>query len=136
MKRTFSAKIENLPEVSQYIEEELEKYECPFKVSLQIQVAVEEIFVNIAHYAYPEKNGEADIDIVFDEEEKMVSIAFSDEGIEFNPLLKPDPDVTLSAEERGIGGLGIFMVKKTMTKVLYDYKDGKNVLTILKKFNQ
>jgi len=134
MKKTFPAKIDTLPEVSEFLEEKLDEFGCPMKVAMQLQIAVEEIFVNIAHYAYPENDGDAEIDIVFNEEEKMVSIEFSDKGIEFNPLEKPDPDITLSAEDRKIGGLGIYMVKKSMTEVLYENKDGKNILTILKKF--
>lgn len=63
----------------------------------------------------------------------MISITFSDSGKPYNPLEKPDPDVTLSAEERSIGGLGIFMVKKSMDDMRYEYKDGQNILTITKR---
>ena len=111
----------------------LEELGCSVKAQMQIDIAIEEIFVNIAHYAYPEAEGEAVI-YVESGEGPSVTITFEDEGIPYDPLQNEDPDITLSAEDRPIGGLGIFMVKKSMDEVSYEYKDGKNRLTIKKSF--
>ena len=111
----------------------LEELGCSVKAQMQIDIAIEEIFVNIAHYAYPEAEGEAVIS-VDSGEGSSVTITFEDEGIQYDPLKNEDPDITLSADDRPIGGLGIFMVKKSMDEVSYEYKDGKNRLTIKKSF--
>ena len=131
---TIDAVPEKLPEVQAFVEGQLEAMECPMKVMLQISVAVEEIFVNIACYGYPEHQGQAQIEVALQPAPRAVRITFTDSGIPFDPLAKPDPDVTLSAGERGIGGLGIYMVKKTMDDVSYERKDGQNVLSILRVF--
>ncbi|MCR5556536.1 MAG: ATP-binding protein [Butyrivibrio sp.] len=130
-KKEVLAKVENLPEVSAFIDEKLEEAGCPMKVQMQIDVAVEEIFVNVASYAYEGKEGLAEIFFDIDSDKK-VNITFVDSGVPYDPLKKDDPDVTLSADERQIGGLGIFMVKKTMDDMAYEYKDGKNRLTLIK----
>ena len=110
----------------------LEELGCSVKAQMQIDIAIEEIFVNIAHYAYPEAEGEAVIYVEPGEGSSSVTITFEDEGIPYDPLKNEDPDITLSADDRPIGGLGIFMVKKSMDEVSYEYKDGKNRLTIKK----
>ena len=130
-KKEILAKIDNLPEVSAFIDEKLEEAGSSMKVQMQIDVAVEEIFVNIASYAYGGKEGLAEIFFDIDSDKK-VNITFVDSGVPYDPLKKDDPDVTLSADERQIGGLGIFMVKKTMDDMVYEYKDGKNRLTLIK----
>lgn len=112
----------------------LEEIGCSPKAQMQIDIAIEELFVNIAHYAYPEGEGEAVIYVEPAAEGGAVSITFEDEGVQYDPLKNEDPDITLSADERPIGGLGIFMVKKSMDDVSYEYKDGKNRLTIRKSF--
>ena len=124
---------ENLLEVSAFVEGYLEKLDCPMKTMMQISVAVEEIYINIASYAYGDSTGMAEILIDHDQALNSVSITFKDSGVPYDPLAKEDPDITLSAEERAIGGLGIFMVKKSMDDMKYKYEDGKNVLTIVKK---
>ena len=124
---------ENLLEVSAFIEGYLEKIDCPMKAMMQISVAVEEIYINIASYAYGENVGMAEILIDHDQAENTVTITFMDGGIPYDPLAKEDPDITLSAEDRAIGGLGIYMVKKSMDDMKYKYEDGKNVLAITKK---
>ena len=96
----------------------------------QIDLAVEEIFVNIAHYS---GSAEAEINCTF--EDGVLEVIFSDAGKPFNPLERPDPDITLSADERNIGGLGIFLTKKFMDSVDYEFKDGKNILKIRKKMD-
>ena len=121
-----------LDKVMSFTDGILEELGCSPKAQMQIDVAVEEIFVNIASYAYPEGGGEAVISVEGDP--AGVVITFEDEGVQYDPLKNEDPDITLSAEERPVGGLGIFMVKKTMDDVSYEYKDGRNRLTIRKSF--
>ena len=139
---TIEAKVENLADVLSFIDSELEANDCPMKIQMQIDVAVEELFVNIANYAYAPNVGEAVIGIEItegnsensgEENGKYACISFRDSGIPFDPTSKVDPDVTLSAEKRQIGGLGIFMVKKSMDVFEYRYEDGQNMLTIKKK---
>ncbi|MBO4339467.1 MAG: SpoIIE family protein phosphatase [Clostridia bacterium] len=128
---TVDADNENLNKVLEFVDGRLEELGCHQKTQMQIDLSVEEIFVNIASYAYGDKTGTAEITIY--NEENEVTIVFADSGIPYNPLEKEDPDTTLSADEREIGGLGIFLVKKNMDDVSYDYIDGKNILTIKKK---
>jgi anti-sigma regulatory factor (Ser/Thr protein kinase) len=103
------------------------------KTQMAVSVAMEEVFVNIAHYAYPESDGDMMLHIGFDDESRTVTFRMTDKGIPFDPLKKPDPDITLSAEDREIGGLGIFIAKKTMDSISYSYNNGENVLTMIKK---
>ena len=128
----IKASIENLERVIAFVDEELENNDCPIKLQMQIDVAVEEIFVNIASYAYQPGEGDATISIDIIKDPSRVEITFVDSGIAYNPLEKEDPDVTLSAEERQIGGLGIFMVKKSMDDMIYNYSNGQNILKIIK----
>ena len=130
---TVEAKRENLERVSAFVDRKLEEAGCSVKAQMQIQVAAEEIFINIASYAYAPGTGSAVITAESDGEN--AEITFRDRGVPFDPLAREDPDVTLSAEERGIGGLGIYMVKKTMDGVSYRYENGENVLTIRKKLH-
>ena len=130
---TLEATVENLTPVMAFLEEHLEEAECSMKAQMQIAVAAEEIYVNIAHYAYAPGTGEATVRMEITDDPRTASITFIDRGIPFDPLAKPDPDVTLSAEERGIGGLGIYMTKKTMDDVRYERVDGQNILTLVKR---
>ena len=125
---------ENLPQVLAFVDEQLEAANCPMKIQIQIDIAVEEIFVNIAHYAYAPETGKAMVRIETLADPPSVDITFIDNGVPYDPLAKADPDITLSAEERQIGGLGIFLVKKIMDDIHYEYKDGKNIFTMKKKF--
>ncbi len=131
----IDAKVDNLDRVLEFIEENLAQMSCPQKVLIQLNIAVEEIFVNIASYAYGSGTGQATIRFIPDDDNKGVTISFEDSGSRFDPLAKEDPDTTLSAEERSIGGLGIYMVKKSMDDVRYEYTDGRNILTIYKLLN-
>ena len=115
-----------------FIEERLEEAGCSFKTQMQIAVAAEEIFINIAKYAYLEGKGRAQIRFSTENDPKRAVITFLDNGMPYDPLAREDPDVTLPADERPVGGLGIYMVKKTMDDVIYKYKDGQNILTIVK----
>ena len=134
MKRmTIKAAVENLDRVLAFVDEQLEAAGCPMKTQMQIDVAVEEIFVNIAHYAYEPGSGNAVIGIKVDGDPMTARITFADSGIPYDPTAAEDPDVTLPAEERDVGGLGVYMVKKSMDEMHYEYKDGQNILTIAKK---
>lgn len=129
---TVDATLDNLEVVQNFVSEELETQGCSMKVMMQIEIAVEEIYVNIVHYAYNPEIGKATIRCEVTDNPMQVIIQFMDSGIPFDPLAKEDADITLSAEEREIGGLGIFMVKQSMDEVSYEYVEGKNVLTIKK----
>lgn len=130
--QTFPATTEALNDAMAFVDETLEEAGCSMKVQMQIDIAVEEIFVNIAHYAYTPGTGDAVLRVELQENPRAVSITFEDRGVPYDPLAKEDPDVTLDAEERQIGGLGIFMVKKSMDEVKYRHEDGKNILTLVK----
>ena len=97
-----------------------------------MDIAIDEIFGNIAHYAYGDKVGKATVRIEEYDNPKAIGITFIDSGVAYNPLEKEDPDITLSAEEREIGGLGIYMVKKNMDTMEYEYSQGQNKLLIKK----
>ena len=128
----IEAAADKLPEVSAFVEEKLEDMGCPMKTQMQIGVAVEEIFINIASYAYAPETGTASVRVELCPDPRRVTITFTDQGIPYDPIAKEDPDVTLSAEERQIGGLGIFMTKKIMDEMRYEYRDGSNILTLVK----
>ena len=127
----LGAKLENLEQVLAFVDEHLEAAGCPLKAQMQIDVAVEEMFVNIAQYAYAPGTGDAVIRMGIEDGHAVVTL--KDWGVPFDPLAKEDPDVTLPAEERRIGGLGIFMVKKSMEDIRYAYENGQNILTFKKK---
>lgn len=110
---------------------QLENAACPMKVQMQLDLALEEIFVNIANYAYAPEKGMAIIGIDITEDRQAV-LTFEDSGTPYDPLAREDPDITLSANDRQIGGLGIFMVKKTMDDMYYEYRNGKNILKLRK----
>ena len=133
--KRLPARIEELNNVLAFAEEALESAGCPLKEQMSISVCLEEMFVNIAQYAFPEgTEGIANLTLEVDEDAGEVRLSLSDNGLPFDPLKKADPDITLSAEERSIGGLGILMVKKMMDDVSYEYIDGFNVLTFTKRF--
>ena len=129
---TVDATIENIEKVTDFVNEELEKLDCPMKAQIQIDVAIDELFGNIAHYAYNPNVGTATIRMEVVQDPMAVVLTFIDHGIPYDPLAKEDPDIKLSAEERKIGGLGIYMVKKSMDEITYEYKAGQNILRIKK----
>ena len=130
---TIAATVENIDVVTDFVNEQLESCDCPIKAQMQIDIAIDELFSNIARYAYNPETGDATVRVEVVEDPMAVVITFIDKGIPYDPLKKADPNTALSAEEREIGGLGIFMVKKTMDEISYAYKDGQNILTIKKK---
>lgn len=129
---TLAATVENIETVTEFVNAQLEMHDCPIKAQMQIDIAIDELFGNIAHYAYDSEIGNATVRVEVSEEPLAVIITFIDNGIPYDPLAKDDPDITLSAEEREIGGLGIYMVKKSMDEITYEYKDSQNILTIKK----
>ena len=129
--KIFPADINELASVTVFLEEELDKAEASPKLMVTFAVALEELFVNVAHYAYPDSKGTVKIGI--DTSGDSIVVQLTDSGIPFNPVAMPDPDITESAEERKIGGLGIYMVKKSMDSMTYEYKDNQNILTISKR---
>ncbi|MBR5135237.1 MAG: SpoIIE family protein phosphatase, partial [Clostridia bacterium] len=133
MNKTFPAKTEALSDVLGFVDQALESVTCPMKIQTAVCVAIEEVFVNVARYAYGDGGGDMSLGIAFDEERRVITFRLSDRGVPFDPLAKPDPDVTLSAEEREVGGLGIFIAKKTMDSLTYVYENGENILTMTKK---
>ncbi len=130
---TVEAKIENVDKVTEFVNEVLEEKECPLKVQMQLDVAIDEIFGNIAYYAYGKGRGNATIQIEMEDNPPKITLTFIDQGIPYNPLESKDPDITLDIEDREIGGLGIFLVKKTMDELSYKYVDGQNILTMKKE---
>ena len=130
----IQAAVDNLDEVQAFVEGKLEEALCPMKTLMQISVAVEEIFVNIAQYAYEGATGDACVTLELSEDPAAVTLRFADRGVPYDPLAKPDPDTHLPAELRDVGGLGVYMTKQLMDELSYEYKDGQNVLTMKKRF--
>ena len=129
---TIAATVENIEVVTDFVNQQLELLECPMKAQMQIDIAIDELFSNIAHYSYNPEVGQATVRVEVVENPLAVTITFIDNGIPYDPLAKEDLDLTLSAEERQIGGLGIYLVKKSMDEITYEYKDGQNILSIKK----
>lgn len=129
---TINATVENIETVTAFVDEQLEELGCPMKAQMQIDIAIDELFSNIAHYAYNPEVGPATVRVEVTQDPLAVVVTFIDNGKQYDPLAKEDPDVTLSAEERDIGGLGIYIVKKSMDDISYEYKDGQNILRIKK----
>lgn len=129
---TVNAVLENMPKVTEFVDEQLEAFGCPPRAQAQIDIAVDELFGNIVRYAYQPGVGPATVRVEVTGEPAVI-LTFIDNGVPYDPLKKADPDTTLSAEERQVGGLGIFMVKKSMDEIAYEYKDGQNILRIKKK---
>lgn len=132
--KRFSAVLDQLGSVQEFVLDQLKG--CPYseRTRAQLDVAVEEIFVNIARYAYPaDQPGWALIRCQVDQDPLRITVQFVDGGVPFNPLAKKDADITLSAEQRQIGGLGILMVKRSMDGLDYQYQDKQNILTLVKE---
>jgi len=131
-KLTIDATVENLPNVTEYITSSLEEKNCPMKIIMQMELVIEEIFVNVASYAYRPNVGPVTICKTF--EGNSITIDFIDGGTPYNPLEHKDPDINAEIDDRDIGGLGIFLIKKNVDEIFYERKDGKNILTIKKNF--
>ena len=133
-KITVDAVLENLQTVMDFATENLEAHDCSMKVSMQLELVIEEIFVNISSYAYHPEIGSATFCMEFEKEPAAVLMTFIDGGKPYNPLEKNDPDTTLDIDERDVGGLGIFLVKKNVDEISYEYADGKNILHMKRFF--
>ena len=131
-KLVLEAKVENLVAVNEFVNEILQPLNCSMKIQMQLELAVEEIFVNIANYAYGESTGKAFITGRILENPLRLELVFMDEGTPYNPLVRKDPDLEQKMEDRAIGGLGIYLVKKNVEEIAYSYQEGKNVLTLCK----
>lgn len=133
-KITVDAVVENLQQVIDFATEQLEARDCPMKTVMQTELVVEEVFVNIANYAYRPEVGSATFCIEFEDNPSAVVMTFIDGGKPYNPLERDDPDTTLDVDERDIGGLGIFLVKKNVDEISYRFEGGQNILTMKKFF--
>jgi len=133
-KITVDAVLENLQTVIDFATEKLEERDGSMKVVMQTELVIEEIFVNIASYAYHPEIGPATFCMEFEENPHALLMTFIDEGKPYNPLEQEAPDTTLALEERNVGGLGIFLVKKNVDEISYEYADGKNILHMKKFF--
>ena len=131
---TVEAIVEQIETVTEFVNAELEKLDCPMKARIQLDIAIDEIVSNIAYYAYGEKTGSVTVRIEALQKENGVQLMFLDSGVPYDPLTRQDPDISAEIEERKEGGLGIFLVRKTMDDMKFEYKDGQNCLTIRKSF--
>jgi len=133
-KITVEAIVENLQQLTDFATQKLEERDCPIKTAMQMELVIEEIFVNIASYAYNPEIGAATFCMEFEDDPPALVMTFIDTGKPYNPLEKIDPDTTLDISERDVGGLGIFLVKKNVDDIAYKYEDGQNILTMKKFF--
>ncbi len=129
---TMEAKVESIPVITEFVDGQLEEMGSSIKAQMQVDVALDELLSNVAYYAYKDGNGTMTLQFEARGEDTAV-ITLIDEGMPYDPLAKEDPDLSLAAEDRPIGGLGIFLVKKTMDDMVYERKDEKNILKIVKK---
>lgn len=130
---TVDATLESIPIITDFVDEQLEQFGCPMKAQMQIDIAIDELFSNIARYAYHPGVGPATVRVEVIEAPLSVVITFIDQGVPYDPLSQADPDVTLPAQERELGGLGIYIVKQNMSEITYEYKNGRNILKIRKE---
>ncbi|MBR1395916.1 MAG: ATP-binding protein [Selenomonadaceae bacterium] len=131
----IEAVIDNLDEVNLFVHKSIEQFEVSKRTLMQLDLVVEEIFVNIASYAYSPNTGSVKILLQTDMEHLYISLTFIDSGVPYNPLEQSDPNVNLSAEERDIGGLGIFLTKNLVDDISYQHINGQNVLKFTKRLN-
>lgn len=133
-KINLPAKIENMERLIDFILENIKKYNSDKKFLYQMQLASEEIIVNVINYAYPDKEGDIIIEMEINEQNKEITIKIIDWGLHFDPLQKEDPDINVEIENRNIGGLGVYMVKNIMDELKYERIEGKNILLMKKKY--
>ena len=130
---TVDAMIENMNTVTAFVDDFLDQIACPMKSRIQINIVIDEIFGNICHYAYKDSVGAVTVRVESGNTPKAVFLTFTDNGIPYNPLDTEDPDITSSSEERKIGGLGIYLVKKNMDEMKYEYLNQQNRLWMEKR---
>ncbi len=129
---TLDAVMDNLEEVLSFVDVELEQYECAALVQAVLDLAVEELYTNIASYSYAPETGTCTIKVEITDAPANIIVTFFDHGMPYNPLAKEDPKLDTEISERPIGGLGFFMVKNSMDEVSYEFRDEQNILTIKK----
>lgn len=129
---TVPATVESLRYITACLAELLASVHVPVAEKLQMEFAVEEMFVNIACYAYKDQQGTVVVRARLEKEPLCIEFAFLDTGRAYNPLEQAEPDITSSLEDRAIGGLGIFLTKKNVDDVRYERSDGRNILTLRK----
>lgn len=130
---TVPAIMANIEPVTDFVDRHLAELACAMRIRLQIKVAIDELFGNIARYAYRPNVGPATVRVQVEQNPLSVVLTFIDKGKPYDPLSAETPDITLPASQRRIGGLGIFMVRKSMDDIEYAYRDGQNILTIRKQ---
>ena len=128
----IEAVVDNLDAVNSFVHKSIEQFEVSKRTLMQIDLIVEEIFVNVASYAYAPNTGSVKILIEAKEEPHTVSLTFIDSGVPYNPLEKSDPDINLSVDDRQIGGLGIFLTKNLVDEISYKFVDSQNILQLTK----
>lgn len=133
---TIAATVENIAKTTEFVDQHLEELRCPMKAQMQIDIAIDELFGNIVHYAYTPNVGNVTVRVEVINDPLAVIITFIDKGVPYDPLSTKDPDITLSDEDRQVGGLGIYLVKKSMDGISYEYKDGQNILRIKKNIER
>ncbi len=133
---TIDAKVQNIPAVTDFVNRRLEEFHCPESILSHIDIAVDELFSNIAQYAYSTGDGMATVRVETENDPPEAIITFIDKGKPYDPLNFTDPDTTVPIDERNMGGLGRYIVRKAMDSVTYDYKSGQNILTIRKSLAQ
>ncbi len=129
---TVPASLDELDNVQAFIDEQLEAADCPMAAQMQVELAVEEVFVNVASYAYNPVTGVAEVRVCVETDPLRVTIQFLDHGKPFDPLAKADADLSEDATMEREGGLGIFLTKEVMDAVDYAYENGSNILTLKK----
>ncbi len=134
-KLILTAKIENLNKVFDFLDAQLSSLAYNMKAKLQLELSIEEAYVNISKYAYTSDKGEVEILSSVDEDPLQITVQFVDSGIPYNPLKTEDPDLFTDTEEKELGGLGIFLIKKNVDNIKYKYHNGKNILTLQKKLD-
>ncbi len=133
---TIEAVVENIATVTEFVNGQLEAYNCPPKAKMQIDIAIDELFGNIAQFAYDPEIGPATVRVEVEEDPLTVLVTFIDHGRPYDPLSGKDPDVMCPTEERDLSGLGVFLVKKTMDEISYEYRNGQNILRICKTMQE
>lgn len=129
---TVTATMDQIPVITAFVEEELERRQCPPKIRLQLELVIDELISNIVRYAYGDDGGDITVQLEWEEDPAAVVLTFVDQGVPYDPLQRQDPDVSLPAEQRQNGGLGIFLVKQLMDRLEYQFTDGQNVFTVWK----
>jgi anti-sigma regulatory factor (Ser/Thr protein kinase) len=132
---TLTAVPENFAAAQEHVRSFLDSASCSMRTLFELDMVVEEVFINVASYAYPDSTGMVSLDLTLDEEQNFLCLTFRDSGIPYDPLRKQSPDLSAPAEKRPIGGLGIFLVQKYSDSLSYEYADGENRLTIGKKLD-